>query len=138
MPQTCTAAAALASKCTPVAAKLSSLNYYLLLHHCNFSSAATMRTAPPCSCCQKTHSAGALAAAPHQQQHTNPGKNVFNHVSFMVSIMLTGCLFMHATAVWPHQAADQALAEAAKSRPNVRPINPKEAARGKVDYVQVG
>ncbi|WIA28454.1 hypothetical protein OEZ86_010998 [Tetradesmus obliquus] len=41
------------------------------------------------------------------------------------------------TAKTPQQAADQALAEAAKSRPNVRPINPKEAARGKVDYVQV-
>lgn len=35
------------------------------------------------------------------------------------------------------QAADRALAEAGKSRPKVRPINPKEAARGKVDYVQV-
>ncbi|WIA08391.1 hypothetical protein OEZ85_007830 [Tetradesmus obliquus] len=41
------------------------------------------------------------------------------------------------TAKTPQQAADQALAGAAKSRPNVRPINPKEAARGKVDYVQV-
>lgn len=35
------------------------------------------------------------------------------------------------------QAAEQALADAARSRPRVRPINPREAARGKVDYVQV-
>jgi hypothetical protein len=38
--------------------------------------------------------------------------------------------------VWA-QAADRALAEASKGHPKVRPINPKEAARGKVDYVQV-
>jgi hypothetical protein len=37
------------------------------------------------------------------------------------------------------QAADAALTDALRaSAPKVRPVNLKEAARGKVDYVQVG
>lgn len=47
-------------------------------------------------------------------------------------------LFVFRILVCCVQAADRALAEASKGRPKVRPINPKEAARGKVDYVQVG
>lgn len=51
-----------------------------------------------------------------------------------LSLSFCRCHILHCE--W--QAADQALAASTQSRPHVRPINPKEASRGKVDYVQVG
>lgn len=59
----------------------------------------------------------------------------------------TTALFYSFYVIWsdhiipsppPMQAADRALAEASGGRAKVRPVEPRKAARGQLDYLQVG
>jgi hypothetical protein len=77
---------------------------------------------------------GGLAKTPQQVRSSRLGVTPLCLSALHATVSLTLRNTPWSTLL---QAADRALAEAGQRRPKVRPVNPKEAARGKVDYVQV-